>query len=800
MLSLCEDNNNSNAAWGGNIKNRDYFLRYSTTINDDPEEDLLAGWWNHAEDVFRRSLQELRVLRARIERDRNADVDPNQNDNNMQERMQMIRDCLRLLDNLSDSLPRAEEYSSSWLAGDYDSNDDASGSSSSAGSFLDKDLLNQFLKEWMMEWKAQQCLPACNTTVLPSPSQMAERVDKYRSRCLVQPDPTSFNLLLNAMIGDNNSNNGRSFKDRIKAVRLADDYLGRLLKAQQRYTTLSSSSQYYYVDAVSVTTVMKGWVNLGQPQKAQEWLDAGIPLNAIAYSTLIHGWARRGEALSAESVLEMALEEATSHIADRTNMDMNMTDSETIIGDDYYDCHERNVLIVDRVVFHTVLDAWAARAASQWTSGNSGLKGTSSRSGITTTSNDGDENENRQPVVVPAVRAKALVQTMNDMSDHHPLSFGHLRPNDETWHKLIAVVATSQQLQAPHRRSSSSSSSKTNKRRRTVEEEVGPRAAEKLLLEFESRQQHDLLSSSPSSCPAPAVLLNRILNAYCSCGTQMEAAEAFYHRRCNLLEEESPRQQTTATTFPNEVTFNTMLTGWANAAKVAAKKKTKKNTAAAAAADEIPLRAQAWLEVMQEHHGGVCRQLSTRSFSSVLQAWSLSTHLYKDAADRAEDLLRRSVWKLLLSSSSRSDLELEKGIVICTNIVLRAWSNQIAAAAASGNNNINNTDHSNRAVGKCIRLLHDFLDLVEKEGQKTPQKMSSNIKPTEETFRAVLHAIATPSNGMNPVQKHEHAKDVLHCMKETFRLYPSKGDLSKFQRLTKRRDAVLERQRQKCSR
>lgn len=552
---------------------------------------------------------------------------------------------------------------------------------------------------------------------------------------------------------------------------------------------------------------MKGWVDLGQPQKAHQWLDSGIPLNAVAYSTLIHGWARRGEALSAESVLERALEEATSDIANRTtNMDMiNTTDSETIIGNGYDDCHERNVSIVDRVVFHTVLDAWAARAASQGTSSTNG------------TSNDGDENKNSQPVAVPAVRAKALVQTMIDMADHHPLSFAHLRPNDETWHKLIAVVATS-------------SSSKTNDRRTmTVEDEVGPRAAEKLLLEFESRQQHDLLYSSSSlstpssSCSTPAVLLNRILNAYCSCGTQMEAAEAFYHRRRNLLENESRfrQQETTATTFPNEVTFNTILTGWANAAKVAAKK--KKNTTAAADA-EIPLRAQAWLEALQEQHGdsGVCSKRSTRSYSSVLQAWSLSTHLYKDAADRAEDLLRRSVWTLLLEeegdfhhhrsgdSSSRSrtlDLELERGIVICTNIVLRAWSNQIAAAAASGNDHNNNTNHSNRAVGKCLRLLHDFLDLVEKKGQKQGQppsqnKMSSsssnNIKPTEETFRAVLHAIiATPSNGMNPVQKHDHANALLRCMKDTYRLYPSKGDLSKFQRLTKRRDAFLERQQRR---
>jgi hypothetical protein len=820
LLLMCEESNNSNFVGEESIQNRDCFLRSSAAAtttpihNDSPEDDLLAaGWWNHAEDVFRHSLKELRVLRARDEQDRDANehadggpnIDPdNGNDYNRKERMQIIRDCLRLLDNLSDSLPRAEEYSSSWLVGGYNSNsDDANATPSSVGSFLTTDLLNEFLKEWMMGWKVQQqSLPACATTkvMLPSPSQMAERVDKYRSRCLVQPNPTSFNLLLNAMIGDTNSNNGRNLTDRRKAVRLADNFLGRLLKAQHRHTTLSSSAslsssaRYSYVDVVSVTTVMKGWVDLGQPQKAHQWLDSEIPLNAVAYSTLIHGWARRGEALEAESILERALEEATSDLANRTNhIDIN---------DDW---QERNIHIVDRVVFHTVLDAWAARAASQGTS---------------STSKVGQENKKHQPkVAVPALRAKALVQTMIDMADHHPLSFGHLRPNDETWHKLIAVVATT------------TSSKRNDKSRKTVEDEVGPRAAEKLLLEFESKQQQELLHSSSSSlsppsssCSTPAVLLNRILNAYCSCGTQMEAAEAFYHRRCKLFENESPRQQhSTATIFPNEVTFDTILNGWANAAKVAAKK--KKNTTAAAAAAEIPLRAQAWLEAMQEQHGGGGG--ATRSYSSVLQAWSMSTYLYKDAADRAEDLLRRSVWTLLpddeedshhhlsgVSSSHSplrtSDLELAKGTVICTNIVLRAWSNQIATDAASGNDHNNNTDRSNRAVGKCLRLLNDFLDLVEKTGQKqghppSQNKMSSSniisIEPTEETFRAVLHAIiATPSNGMNLVQKHDRANALLRCMKDTYRLYPSKGDLSKLQRLTKRRDAFLERrQRRKGS-
>jgi hypothetical protein len=165
-----------------------------------------------------------------------------------------------------------------------------------------------------------------------------------------------------------------------------------------------------------------------------------------------------------------------------------------------------------------------------------------------------------------------------------------------------------------------------------------------------------------------------------------------------------------------------------------------------------------------------------------LQAWSLSTGHHKDAANRAESLLRRSVWPLL-EDSARSDSELAKGIVICTNIALRAWSNQTASSeAASKSGNQHHRPNKEHTVKRCLWLFHDFLALTEAaEGQ--------NLRPTEETFRAVLHAIATPSNGMNSIQKHDHAKALLACMQDRFRLQPSKGDVSKFERLKKRRDA-----------
>jgi len=640
--------------------------------NANQQENDPGSLWHDSGDVFRGSLEELRILRARGERAESA----------LQEQSRkMILDCLVLLDRLSESLPRAEEYSSTWLSA-------AEGASSSDNvSLMDQILFNEFLKEWMLGWKEEQqqqqqqyhrkqqhpSQRSKRNATLPSPSQMAEKVDRYRSRSLVQPNPTSYNLLLNAMIYDK--------ADRRKAILLADDYLKRLWQAQE-------STAYEYVDTVSITTIMKGWVDLGQPQTAQEWLDimmdSGIPPNAVAYSILIHGWAKRGDAHAAESILQKALDYATTTHQNRNDTSQNP--------------------LIDRVVFHAVLDAWAVKASKQ-TPNNSN----------------------------PSLRAKALVQKMNDLADEHPKLFGHrLRPNDETWHKLIAVVAFSSE----------------SKSRRS--QEVGPQAAEKLLCEFEETKKDDSQTSTPP------ILLNRILQAYCSCGTRMHEAEAYYQRRCQQAQTSKPKDR-----FPNEVTFHNILSGWATAAKVVAKKKSK-------TAFEIPLRAEAWLETMEEQEKF---KLSTRAYGSVLQAWSLSTKHHADAAGRAEDLLRKRVWPML--HTDNPDPELYKGVVICTNICLRAWSNQ----AAGG--------HSN-SVTSSLRLLSDFLELASKH----------SLKPTEETFRAVLHAIATPSKIMTPVQKHNHSKVLLACMRERFRLMPSKGDLAKFERLKQRRDAYLAKHKQ----
>ena len=768
-------NNNNNNRFGRRLRN---------LLEKNHEHENLANCWNQADQVLKESLQDLRILRARTERlKKKTNLQGTIRTQN--ERQQLLLDCLVLFDALSESLPRAEEYSSSWLSSSGGTDSANASASANASSFttaaafvLDQNLWNEFLKEWMMAWKQQH--NGSPNKKFPTPSQMADHVDRYRSRCLVEPDPTSYNLLLNAMIHGRNNNasnaatinsNSNNTNPRIKAIKLADDYLRRLLDAQQQHQqSLAFHQKINYVDTVSITTVMQGWVTLGQPRKAQEWLDvmeeiaAAAPAadttaasdetispNAIAYSTLIHGWARRGEPLEAEAVLERAIEYASNQIINRHQRDI-MYEQVEDGNDPYYpNSNHNNVIpLVDRVVFHTVLDAWGNKSAS-------------SRNDL---GGDNNNNNNKRKIKSknqskndsmhnPSLRAKALVQKMNDLADQHPLWFGDiLRPNDETWHKLIAVVASStphSHLQKPHK------------------QEVGPHAAEKLLLEFEETRHNS--NNNHSSSSTQAVLLNRILQAYCSTNN-MEEAEAFFYRRCQHLEgTEASSLSTTSPTFPNDVTFNTILSGWATEARVAAKTKKKISKKWAF---EIPLRAQAWLETMQEHNFPP----STRSFGSVLQAWSLSTKFHNDAANRAEDLLRKRVWPLLLLEEEHwQDPDLARGVVICTNICLRAWSNQASSSEMS--------------MARCLRLLSDFLDLVEKHWNANQEEEIKLLRPTEETFRAVLHAICTPSKNSTPVQKHDQARALLSCMKDRFRLRPSKGDLAKFERLKQRRDSYF---------
>ncbi|KAL3914350.1 MAG: hypothetical protein SGILL_006134, partial [Bacillariaceae sp.] len=188
---------------------------------------------------------------------------------------------------------------------------------------------------------------------------MAEKVEKYRWKCLVQPDATTINLILHAMV-------------KVEGVADADRYLRTLLRASaKQHLIMESSAQddagaastapsaphsrKPMVDIVSVSTVIQGWANKQEADKAQWWLDRMcadnldeedetnkalstlcIQPNTISYTLVIRAWAQNGETGKAHALLDQQLMS-------------------------YWECdaNDDERLRPDRILFHTVLDAWS---------------------------------------------------------------------------------------------------------------------------------------------------------------------------------------------------------------------------------------------------------------------------------------------------------------------------------------------------------------------------------------------------------------------------------------------------------
>jgi len=682
---------------------------------------------------------------------------------------------------------------------------------------------------------------------------------------LLQPNPTTFNTLLNAMINNNNNNNHNS-QQLLNGIKLADDYLRRLLQVQQQQNSQSSTSaSSSYVDVISFTTVMKGWVTCNQPNKAQEWFDQMIMMsqakiphiphpNAISYSTIIHGWAKVGDVRKAESLLLLSIQDQLNH------------DNGVGVGNDDNDGGDR--IIVDRVVFHTVIDAWAAKAAAA-TSTTATASTTSPKKIMSKTqikrmkkkqkqyeNNKEDTQQQQQQqqqkeeentlddtttIIIPALRAKEIVDTMEDLANNYSHLDEYIRPNNETWYKLICAIASQQKPSLQQNNDDPCLSS-------PEELEYGPNVAEEMLNRIE--ENNGILAT-------PAVVLNRILRAYTiSTITTMSDAEDFYHRRIQQQKESEQEEKNNendidnddyhnmaveaSSTFPNEITFNTILTGLANTASDYYSIQNKNNDDNATTATKRILlphnRAELWLDEMYQY--GI--NPSTRSYSSVLQVYSCAAAAAAsnnsssyfgdddgsppiiaattDAAahmDRAEEILKRYILSDLekfftttTTSSSNNENDSAVGITICTNIVLRAWSNLTSpppkkkkkmkkgiyknTVDADNDSTIISKEESRinhdrlilgrRAVGRCIRLLDDYLFTIEDETNSN----KFNIKPTLVTFRPVLYALISP-NSTNTMQLTEKCQ-IAHrlfvdVMNEKYRLYFTKEDRKKLDRL-----------------
>ena len=189
--------------------------------------------------------------------------------------------CFKLLDRLEGELPKDEFL---------------------FGSLLETELLDSILVAWRNQVEQ-------NTSTL-LPSEVALKLDKYRSCSLVQPDSKTFNILLDA---------AKYISDPKEGVLFAESFLEKLLQVSEQQPSL------HLVDMVTFSTVMNLWVQkksgLQQgPQKAQDLLDhlqmiysqqgwEDLQPNSVVYTTVIHGWARAGNASKATHVLQQQLQD-----------------------------------------------------------------------------------------------------------------------------------------------------------------------------------------------------------------------------------------------------------------------------------------------------------------------------------------------------------------------------------------------------------------------------------------------------------------------------------------------------------
>lgn len=205
--------------------------------------------------------------------------------------MERVDGCIRLFDKLANALPQDEVL---------------------FASLLDTSILNNVLGHWLRGIKIlnrqNQYDPSSNKKsnrrrqrgqpILPT--DMAEKIDKYRWCSLVQPDHKTFFYVLDAASMERGN--------------FANELLEKLLQVSK------NTPSNILIDVASVCIVMKAWTQRRRPEKAEDWLrrmqvlcqDHGwqqMQPNTVAYTTVIHGWAQVGNADRAEDILKEQLSE-----------------------------------------------------------------------------------------------------------------------------------------------------------------------------------------------------------------------------------------------------------------------------------------------------------------------------------------------------------------------------------------------------------------------------------------------------------------------------------------------------------
>ncbi|KAG7363663.1 PPR: pentatricopeptide repeat domain containing protein [Nitzschia inconspicua] len=566
---------------------------------------------------------------------------------------QKLRTCIQILDRLSYVMNRDAETTSSLLNGPV------------FWGKLETDLLNKILVHWK-----RQMVPDSHSNrkitrnSLPSPSQMAEKVDKYRWKCLVQPNATTFNILIHAMV-------------RTEGTATAERYLERLLEvAIQEIPSTSEGMDEPFpamVNTITISTVIQGWANTRQPEKAQYWLEQmvngltenstspcsllGIRPNTKSFTFAMHGWAKNGEPEKAQELLVKLLE------LDRE--------------------HGLEDLAPDRILFHTVLDAWSRVRLPE------------------------ERNS-----IAPR-RAEQLVKLMDDIAaeereDREKIGgsvTNSMHPNMETWSKLVAIYA----------RSSSN--------------QYGPAAAEKLLLETEQEIGEI----------APIVAVNRVLHGYAKL-RKMEEAKRFLEARLEFLAQaNSPN----VTCYPDEITLNILLGGLAGIAKhdpdtpIRAQEWLDRLSSGYGIVPSVETYSNV-LNIWSAYFR--CRDNAAEKVEEILRHQVVDLYLsYKGSPSNQNYAVKHSGRNFQRRNDSVDDF------TVCFNIVLRGWAIHASHHNANSAKSQYAVQRMLQLLHEFLLEEDDGTGVTPHGDHLRGDLLRVRARPTDVTFRTVLYGILDSS-------------------------------------------------------
>lgn len=309
--------------------NRHDLLRQDTQHFLDPQTVLDttdAELWRHADAILRGWLS--------FDLDSQHHVDTTTTTTTpLSSPLERVQVCLQILDRLAALLPQGEFL---WVS-----------------SLLDRDILVHLLLLWKgglrmddeerrkvssqrhnnNDNKEAQQAQSARLRRLLTPSFVASKLDQYRYASLIQPDASIFHILLETAACNQyfSHRHGMGFAHGLllKLVQVTATTSSTLSSTDEEDDMSDGHTPPLLMDVVSVAIVMKGWIQHGQPHKAEEWLDrieswqattpttkssssssplAQVRPNKILYTTVLSGWAQHGHAERAMTILHRQLE------------------------------------------------------------------------------------------------------------------------------------------------------------------------------------------------------------------------------------------------------------------------------------------------------------------------------------------------------------------------------------------------------------------------------------------------------------------------------------------------------------